>query len=265
MTLLRSSAIGCWLGITPGGAIAASFMGYNLAKRFDKDKESFGNGRIEGVFAPETAAHAAGTAALLPMLALGIPGSGTAAILLGGLMVWGLNPGPLLFVEHKEFVWGTIASMYLGNVVGLVLVMSTVPLFAAVLRVPFAAIAPMIVVSCAIGAYAIQNAMFDVWLMLGFGVLGYVFKKLDYPLAPLTLALVLGSRAEDAFRLSMIGAGGDLRVFWSNWLVGSITTLALVLLFWPLIRPDRRSTQRPAVPVRKSKSQPLSACVTRST
>src|SRR6187399_1464702 len=105
-TLLRSSAIGCWLGITPGGAIAASFMGYNIAKRFSKDKEGFGKGRIEGVFAPETAAHASGTAALLPMLALGIPGSGTAAILLGGLMVWGLNPGPLLFVEHKDFVWG---------------------------------------------------------------------------------------------------------------------------------------------------------------
>src|SRR5215831_13350064 len=235
LTLLRSAAIGCWLGVTPGGAIAASFMGYNVAKRLAKDKESFGKGRIEGVFAPETAAHAAGTSALLPMLALGIPGSGTAAILLGGLMVWGLNPGPLLFVEHKEFVWGTIASMYLGNIVGLVLVLSTVPVFAAVLRVPFAAIAPMIVVSCAIGAYAIQNAMFDVWLMVGFGVLGYVFKKLGYPLAPLTLALVLGSRTEDAFRLSMIGAEGDLRVFWSNGLVGSITTLALMLLFWPVI------------------------------
>ena len=235
MTLLRSSFIGCWLGITPGGAIAASFMGYNLAKRFSKDPESFGKGRIEGVFAPETAAHASGTAALLPMLALGIPGSGTAAILLGGLMVWGLNPGPLLFVEHKDFVWGLIASMYLGNVVGLVLVLTTVPIFASILRVPFAAVAPMIVVSCAIGAYAIQNAMFDIWLMLGFGVVGYVFKKIKIPLAPFTLALVLGSRAEDAFRLSMIGAGGDMKVFWSNGLVGSITTLAIVLLFWPVI------------------------------
>src|SRR5467141_586003 len=234
-TLVRSSFIGCWLGITPGGAIAASFMGYNLAKRFSKDPESFGKGRIEGVFAPETAAHASGTAALLPMLALGIPGSGTAAILLGGLMVWGLNPGPLLFVEHKDFVWGLIASMYLGNVVGLVLVLTTVPIFASILRVPFAAVAPMIVVSCAIGAYAIQNAMFDIWLMLGFGVVGYVFKKIGIPLAPFTLALVLGNRAEDAFRLSMIGSGGDMKVFWSNGLVGSITTLALLLLFWPLI------------------------------
>jgi putative tricarboxylic transport membrane protein len=235
VTLLRSSAIGCWLGITPGGAIAASFMSYNLAKRFARDKESFGRGRIEGVLAPETAAHAAGTSALLPMLALGIPGSGTAAILLGGLMVWGLNPGPLLFVEKKDFVWGLIASMYLGNIAGLLLVLSTVPIFASILRVPFSAIAPMIVVSCAIGAYAVQNAMFDIWLMLLFGVVGYVFKKIGIPLAPMTLALVLGSRTEDAFRLSMIGAGGDLRVFWSNGLVGSITTLALIMLFWPLI------------------------------
>src|SRR5213595_73219 len=212
VTLLRSSFIGCWLGITPGGAIAASFMGYNLAKRFSKDQDSFGKGRIEGVFAP-----------------------GTAAILLGGLMVWGLNPGPLLFIEHKDFVWGLIASMYLGNVVGLVLVLTTVPIFASILRVPFAAVAPMIVVSCAIGAYAIQNAMFDIWLMIGFGVVGYVLNKIGSPLAPFTLALVLGNRAEDAFRLSMIGSGGDMKVFWSNGLVGSITTLAIVLLFWPVI------------------------------
>jgi TctA family transporter len=243
-TLVRSAAIGCWLGITPGGAIAASFMGYNLAKRMSRDPGSFGTGRIEGVFAPETAAHASGTSALLPMLALGIPGSGTAAILLGGLMVWGLNPGPMMFVEHKDFVWGLIASMYLGNLVGLVMVLTTVPLFASVLRVPFAAIAPMIVVSCAIGAFAIQNAMFDVWLMVLFGVVGYVFKKIGIPLAPLTLALVLGSRAEDSFRLSMIGAAGDMRVFWSNGLVGTIMTLAFVLLFWPLIAAGLRAARR---------------------
>src|SRR5204862_1409535 len=123
--------------------------------------------------------------------------------------------------------------LYLGNVVGLVIVLSTVPIFAAILRIPFAAVAPMIVVSCAIGASAIQTAMFDIWFMLLFGVVGYVFKKIGIPLAPFTLALVLGNRAEDSFRLSMIGAGGDLRVVWSNGLVGSITTLALILLFWP--------------------------------
>jgi TctA family transporter len=234
-TLLCSSIIGCWLGITPGGAIAASFMGYNFAKRFARDKASFGTGRIEGVLAPETAAHAAGTSALLPMLALGIPGSGTAAVLLGGLMVWGLQPGPLLFVEQKDFVWGLIASMYLGNIAGLIIVLATVPFFAAILRVPFATIAPMILVSCAIGAFAVQNAVFDIWLMLGFGVVGYVFKKLGYPLAPMVLALVLGDRAEDAFRQSMIASRGGLGVFWSNGLVGTITTLALLMLFWPMI------------------------------
>jgi putative tricarboxylic transport membrane protein len=250
-TSLRSCVIGCWMGITPGGATPASFMSYALAKRFSKNGNNFGKGEIEGVVAPETAAHAAGTSAMLPMLTLGIPGSPTAAVLLGGLLIWGLQPGPLLFVEQKDFVWGLIASMYLGNVVGLVMVLSTVPLFAAVLRVPFAAIAPMIVVSCAIGAYAIHNAMFDIWLMLLFGVVGYVFKKIGIPLAPLTLALVLGNRAEDSFRLSMIGSAGDLRVFWSNGLVGTISTLALLLLLWPVIsgavRRLRGGAARPSV------------------
>ncbi|MDX6807222.1 tripartite tricarboxylate transporter permease [Terrihabitans rhizophilus] len=235
MTLFRSSAIGVWLGITPGGAIAASFMGYSIAKQVARDKTGFGQGRIDGVLAPETAAHAAGTSALLPMLALGIPGSGTAAVLLGGLMVWGLQPGPLLFVEQKDFVWGLIASMYLGNIVGLIIVLATVPLFAAVLRVPFATIAPMILVSCAVGAYAVQNATFDIWLMLLFGILGYVFKKLNYPLAPLVLALVLGDKAEDAFRQAMIGARGSMWVFYSNPLVGTITTLGILLLVLPLL------------------------------
>ena len=150
-------------------------------------------------------------------------------------MIWGLQPGPLLFVEKKDFVWGLIASMYLGNIAGLLIVLTCVPLFAAILRVPFSIIAPIIVVICAIGAYTVHNAMLDIWLMLMFGVVGYVFKKLDYPLAPLVLALVLGDRAEDSFRQSMLISQGNLSVFFSNWLVGSITALALVLLFWPLI------------------------------
>ena len=250
MTSLRSCVIGCWMGISPAGATPASFMSYGIAKRVSKHGDRFGRGEIEGVVAPETAAHAAGTAALLPMLSLGVPGSPTAAVLLGGLLIWGLQPGPLLFVEQKEFVWGLIASMYLGNVVGLVIVLTTVPIFASILRIPFAAVAPMILVSCAIGAYAIQNAMFDVWLMLLFGVVGYVFKKIGIPLAPFTLALVLGNRAEDAFRLSMIGAGGDMRVFWSNGLVGTITTLAFTLLFWPLIGKIFESAGRLLRPVK---------------
>jgi putative tricarboxylic transport membrane protein len=235
VTSLRSTLIGIWMGITPGGATPASFMSYGVAKRMSKDGAKFGQGQLEGVVAPETAAHAAGTSALLPMLALGIPGSPTAAVLLGGLLIWGLQPGPLLFVEQKDFVWGLIASMYLGNLAGLLVVLTCVPLFAAILRVPFSIIAPIIVVICAIGSYTVHNAMLDIWLMMIFGVIGYVFKKLDYPLAPLVLALVLGDRAEDSFRQTMLISQGDMGIFFSNWLVGSITGLALVMLFWPLI------------------------------
>jgi len=156
-------------------------------------------------------------------------------VLLGGLLIWGLQPGPLLFVEKKEFVWGLIASMYLGNVVGLIIVLTTVPWWAAILRIPFAIIAPVIVVICAIGAYTVHNNMFDVWMMLVFGVVGYLFKKLKYPLAPLVLALVLGDMAETAFRQSMLISAGSVGIFWSNGLVGTIVTLALVILCWPLI------------------------------
>ncbi len=233
VTSLRSCVIGCWMGITPGGATPASFMSYGVAKRMSRDGAKFGTGQLEGVVAPETAAHAAGTSALLPMIALGIPGSPTAAVLLGGLLIWGLQPGPLLFVEQKDFVWGLIASMYLGNIAGLVIVLTCVPLFAAILRVPFSIIAPVIIVICAIGAYTVHNAMLDIWFMLLFGVAGYAFKKLSYPLAPLVLALVLGDQAESAFRQSMLISQGDMRVFFSNWLVGSIMVLGLVMLFWP--------------------------------
>jgi len=235
-TSLRSAAVGCFMGIVPGGATPASFMSYGLARRLSRDGGDFGSGKVEGVVAPETAAHAAGTSALLPMITLGVPGSPTAAVLLGGLLIWGLQPGPLLFVEKPEFVWGLIASMYLGNIAGLIVVLTCVPLFAAILRVPFSIIAPVIIVICAIGAYTVHNSMFDVWLMVVFGVVGYAFKKLRYPLAPMVLALVLGDRAEENFRNAIKGSQGDPAVFFSNGLVGGLTALALVLLFWPLIR-----------------------------
>ncbi|MFN7287667.1 MAG: tripartite tricarboxylate transporter permease, partial [Burkholderiales bacterium] len=215
---IRSTLIGCWMGITPGGATPASFMSYGMARRMAKDPKGFGQGRIEGVVAPETAAHAAGTSALLPMLTLGIPGSPTAAVLLGGLLIWGL-----------------IASMYLGNLVGLIVVLTTVPWWAAILRIPFAVIAPVIIAICAVGAYTVHTSMFDVWMMLVFGVFGYLFKKLKYPLAPLVLALVLGDMAESSFRQAMLLSQGSLGIFWANPLVGSLTALALLMLFWPVI------------------------------
>ncbi|MPZ45797.1 MAG: tripartite tricarboxylate transporter permease [Betaproteobacteria bacterium] len=242
----RACLIGCAMGIVPGGATPASFMSYGVAKRVSRDGHKFGTGQLEGVVAPETAAHAAGTSALLPMLTLGVPGSPTAAVLLGGLLIWGLQPGPLLFVEQKDFVWGLIASMYLGNLAGLIVVLTCVPFFAAILKVPFSVIAPIIIVICSMGAYTVHNAMMDIWLMLLFGVVGYTFKKLDYPLAPLVLALVLGDRAEDSFRQSMLMSQGDVRIFFSNGLVGGITALALVLLLWPLLArllPRARQSQ----------------------
>ncbi len=234
LTAIRGSIVGCWMGITPGGATPASFMSYGLAKRFSRNGSKFGKGEIEGVFAPETAAHAAGTSALLPMLTLGIPGSPTAAVLLGGLLIWGLQPGPLLFVEQKDFVWGLIASIYVSNIAGLIVVLTTVPLFASILRIPFSIIAPIILVICAVGAYTVHNALLDISVMLVFGVIGYLFKKLGYPLAPLVLALVLGDMAESSFRQAMLLSRGSLSIFWSSPLVAIIVTLALLMLFWPL-------------------------------
>jgi len=238
LTSFRSSAIGCFMGIVPGGATPASFMSYGVAQRMSKNGAHFGsvdNPQIEGVVAPETAAHAAGTSALLPMLTLGVPGSPTAAVLLGGLLIWGLQPGPLLFTEQKDFVWGLIASMYLGNIAGLIVVLTCVPLFASILRIPFAIIAPVILVICAVGAYTVAGSMFDVYMMVVFGVIGYVFSKLNYPLAPLVLAIVLGDRAEESFRQSMLVSQGEMSIFFSNGLVGGITALALGLLVWPIV------------------------------
>ena len=233
--LLRSAAIGCWMGITPGGPTAASFMSYGIAKRFSSRRENFGRGEPEGVIAPETADHAAGTSALLPMLSLGIPGSATAAVMMGGLMIWGLNPGPMLFIEQKDFVWGLIASMYLSNIVAVILVLLTVPMFAALMRVPFFIIAPLIFIVCAVGAYAVSNSFLDVVLMMGFGVLGYLFKKLSYPIAPLVLATVIGDKAEDAFRQAMLMSKGSLGIFFGNMLVATLVTLSILLLVLPLV------------------------------
>jgi putative tricarboxylic transport membrane protein len=169
-------------------------------------------------------------------LSLGVPGSPTAAVLLGGLLIWGLQPGPMLFVEQKEFVWGLIASMYLGNLVGLIIVLTCVPVLAAILRIPFSIIAPVILVLCAIGAYTVNNNVFDVIMMMVFGVLGYVMKKCNYPLAPLVLALVLGKMAEESFRQSLLSSQGNLGIFFSNGLVSSIMILGLIALFWSAIQ-----------------------------
>jgi putative tricarboxylic transport membrane protein len=244
-TSMRSCAVGCFMGIVTGGATPASFMSYGVAQRFSKTAATFGTGEMEGIVAPETAAHAAGTSALLPMLTLGVPGSPTAAVLLGGLLIWGLQPGPLLFLEQPDFVWGLIASMYLGNVVGLLVVLTCVPFFAAILRIPFSIIAPVIMVICAIGAFTVANSIFDIYMMIAFGFLGYLLRKLNYPLAPLVLALVLGDATEDSFRQSLLLSQGDMSIFFSNYLVGGITGLAIVLLLIPFFQAGLERMRKP--------------------
>ena len=236
-TFVRGSIIGFWMGFKPGGATPASFMSYAFAKRFSRHPERFGKGEIEGIVAPETAAHAAGVAAMLPMITLGIPGSPTAAVMLGGLIIWGLQPGPMLFVDNPEFVWGLIASMYTGNVIGVLIVLAFVPFFAAILRIPFAILTPLIVVICAVGSYAVHNSMIDIWYMLIFGIIGYVFKKLDYPLAPLVLALVLGDMAENALRQSLIMSQGSLSIFFTRPISGLITAVAIFFFAMPVLTP----------------------------
>jgi putative tricarboxylic transport membrane protein len=246
-TFVRSACIGSWMGIKPGGATPASFMSYGIAKKLSKAPEQFGTGVLEGVVAPETAAHAAGVSALLPMITLGIPGSPTAAVMLGGLLIWGLQPGPLLFKERPDFVWGLIASMYSGNVIGVLVVLCCVPLFAAILRLPFAILIPLIVYVCAIGAYAVNNSAVDIWYMLIFGVVGYLFKKLDYPIAPMVLALVLGDMAESALRQSLIMSQGSPLIFFASPISATLVIVSLWLLCWPVVQPLLRRLRRATV------------------
>ena len=192
------------MGITPGGPTASTFMSYGVGRRFSKAGARFGTGEPEGLVSSEVADQAAGSTAMLPMLALGLPSSATAAVLLGGLMIWGLTPGPALFAERPDFVWGLIASMYVSNVVCVIMALTTVPLFAAILRAPFTIIGPLIVVVCLVGTWTVGSAPIDLWMMLAFGAIGYFMSRLHYPVAPLVLAMVLGDRTEDAFRQSMI-------------------------------------------------------------
>ena len=195
--------------------------------------------------APETAAHAAGTAALLPMLSLGVPGSPTAAVLLGGLLIWGLQPGPLLFVEQKEFVWGLIARMYLGNVVGLIIVLTCVPLFAAILRIPFSIIAPIILVLCAIGAYTVHNSTFDVVMMLVFGVRRLRAEEMQLPAGAAGARDRAGRQGGGIVpAVAARVAGQPRRSSGPMALVGTIMLLGLIALFWPMIS-DGLSRLRP--------------------
>lgn len=240
-TLVLGSFVGVWMGFKPGGATPASFMAYGFAKggASREEQEQFGQGHVAGIFAPEAAAHGAGTSAMIPMITLGIPGSPTAAVILGGLMIWGLQPGPMLFVDNPDFVWGLIASTWYGTILGLIIVLAFAPLFAAVLRTPFPILMPLLIFICAIGAYAVNNRMIDIWYMMIFGVIGWAFKKLDYNMAPMLLALVLGDMAESAMRQSLIMSQGSLLIFLQPPITLPLIVAAAIIGFWPAITAVR--------------------------
>ena len=235
-TMVMGSLLGYFVGILPAaGATPGSLMAYGVAKTISKNPESFGKGNVEGVVAPEAANNAASTGSMLPMLTLGIPGSPTTAILLGGMVIWGLEPGPLLFVEHKEFVWGLIASLYAANLFALLINIAFIPAFLMVLRMPFTVLAPIIFILCVVGGYAPTQDMHDIWLMLIFGVVGYLMRKLDYPLAPVVLAIVLGPLAEASLRQSLIMAQGSFGIFFDRPVSATIMVVAIGLFVWPLV------------------------------
>ncbi len=234
---LTSALLGFATGILPGaGATPASFMAYGIAQKTSRHPEKFGKGVPEGVMAPEAANNAAGTGSILPMMVLGIPGSPTAAILMAGVFMWGFVPGPRLFVEQTEFVWSFVASLYLANIAAVVICLVATPLLALMLRTPYAIIAPIIVVMCIVGAYAIQNSMLDVWLVLIFGVIGFILRRLDYPLAPLVVALVLGAPTETALRQSLIMSDGSMWIFLERPVSTPIAIVAILLFALPLIQ-----------------------------
>lgn len=240
-TFITGTLLGFWVGIMPGtGATPASFMSYGMAKQYSRHPEKFGTGVPEGVMATESAAHAAGIGALLPLVTLGIPGSPTAAVMLAGLFIWGLDPGPRLFVEKPDFVWGLIASMYIANMTALLMCLLLLPVFTAILRIPYAILGPLIVLLSSIGAYAVKNMMLDIWLLVIFGIVGYVFKKLGYPVAPLVIALVLGDMTEEALRQSLIMSDGSFMIFLTRPIPAALLAIAAVLFLFPVFGPRLR-------------------------
>ncbi len=233
----NGSLVGFFIGVLPGaGSTIASFISYGLEKAVSRHPEKFGQGVIEGVAAPEGANNAETGGALIPMLTLGIPGSSTTAVLLAALVLWGFKPGPLFIPENPAMFWGLVASMYIGNVMLLILNLPLVPLFAQVLRAPTYVLYPLILGISVVGVYSTSSSLFDVGLLVGFGLLGYLMRKLDYPSAPLILGLVLGGAMERALRQSLMMSQGDLSILVSRPISATMLFLTLLVLIAPLFR-----------------------------
>jgi putative tricarboxylic transport membrane protein len=239
--IIRGSVLGFFLGIIPGGgAIVASFVSYAVEKKVSKHPEEFGKGAIQGVAGPEAANNSAAGGAFIPLLTLGIPSNSVMAILLGALMIHGLQPGPLLMSKAPEVFWGTIISMYIGNGMLLILNLPLIPLWVKVLKIPYYLLYPMIILFCLIGAYSIGNNTGDVILMLIFGILGYLMKKFQYDAAPMILAIVLGRELETALRQSLMLSRGDLSIFVSRPISLGFLITAVLLLIVPIITQRKK-------------------------
>jgi putative tricarboxylic transport membrane protein len=234
--IARGSLLGFFIGVLPGaGATLASFFSYILEKKLSKNPDKFGKGAIQGVAAPESANNAASGGAMIPLLTLGIPGSGTTAILMGALIMYNVQPGPLLFDEHPQVAWGLIASMFIGNVMLLVLNMPLVKVFAKIIETPAKYLIPIIIAISFFGVYAVQVNTFDLYLLIGFGVIGYFLAKHDYPLAPLVLGLVLGPMIENNLRRALTASNGDWSVFVTHPLSLIFLIIAALWLIIPFI------------------------------
>ena len=235
--IVRGSIIGFLVGIIPAGGITtASFLAYLGEKRFSKHPERFGTGAIEGVASPEAANNAASISGFAPLLALGIPGSPTTAVMLAGFMMWGIRPGPLLFQTKPDLVWGLISSKFIGNLILLLMNLFLIPLFVMVLRIPYTILMGFIVIFASVGAFTVNNNLFDVWMMLGFGVLGYIMKKLRYPIVPLVLGLVLGRLAENSLRQALTITGGSFSIFFTRPISALFIIAAILAYLTPVIR-----------------------------
>jgi putative tricarboxylic transport membrane protein len=247
--IIRGSILGFFLGVLPGGgAIIASFASYAVEKKFSKHPERFGKGAIEGVAGPESANNAGSSGGFIPLFTLGIPSSPVMALLIGALMINGVQPGPLLIKQHPDIFWGTIISMYIGNVMLLILNLPLIGLWVKILKVPYRILFPLILFICLIGSYSIENSIFDVLMMLIFGVIGYLFRKFKYEPAPLIMAFVLGPILEKSLRQSLLMSMGNFSIFFTRSISASCLIIAILLLLLPIFLRKNRQMVTKIVP-----------------
>ncbi|WP_096187260.1 tripartite tricarboxylate transporter permease [Evansella halocellulosilytica] len=234
---LRNSVLGFFTGVLPGaGATIASFLGYSMEKRLSKDHKTFGKGNIKGIAAPESANNAATSGSFVPLLTLGLPGSSTTAVLLGALLVMGVAPGPLMFQERPDVFWGVIASMYIGNMFLLFLNLPLIPLFAKILEIPRAILMSLIVIFCAIGVYSLNFSVFDLYLLVFFGLIGFFMRKYGFPPAPLILGLILGAIMERSLRQALQLSHGDWSILFTKPISLTLFILAVISVVGPLMK-----------------------------